>query len=42
MNYRYYTDRIWGMAENYHLSLDSGELGEERCVELIAGLAKGM
>lgn len=40
MNYKYYTDRTWGMAENYHLALDSGELGEERCAALIVGLAK--
>ena len=40
MNYKYYTDRTWGMAENYHLSLDSGVLGEKKCVELITGLAK--
>lgn len=40
MNYKYYTDRTWGMAENYHVSLDSGVLGEERCVSLIVGLAK--
>ncbi|MBD5547141.1 MAG: cytidylate kinase-like family protein [Lachnospiraceae bacterium] len=40
MNYKYYTDRTWGMAENYHLSLDSSVLGEKKCVELITGLAK--
>lgn len=39
MNYKYYTDRTWGMAGNYHVSLDSGLLGEERCVDLIVGLA---
>lgn len=42
MNYKYYTDRTWGMAQNYHLSLDSGEFGEERCVELIVKLTKEM
>lgn len=40
VNYRYYTDREWGRVQNYHLSLDSGEFGIERCVELIAELAK--
>ena len=40
VNYRYYTDREWGRAQNYHLSLDSGEFGIERCVEMIAELAK--
>lgn len=42
MNYKYYTDRTWGMAGNYHVSLDSGLLGEERCVDLIVGLAKDL
>ena len=28
------------IAGNYHVSLDSGILGEERCVRLIVGLAK--
>ena len=36
--YRYYTGREWGMAANYHIALNSGKLGLERCVELIAGL----
>ncbi|MDE7266764.1 MAG: cytidylate kinase-like family protein [Lachnospiraceae bacterium] len=40
MNYKYYTDRTWGMAENYHVSLDSSALGEERCIDLIVGLAR--
>lgn len=33
--YKYYTDRTWGMAVNYHLCLDSGVLGIERCVDTI-------
>lgn len=40
VNYRYYTDRTWGDARNYHLSLDSGEFGIECCVEMIVDLAK--
>lgn len=40
MNYKYYTDRVWGMAQNYHISLDSGELGEECCTDIIVNLAK--
>lgn len=39
-NYRYYTDQEWGMSQNYHISLDSGELGTERCKDIIAALAK--
>ena len=38
--YRFHTDREWGVAANYHLSLDSGLLGEECCVELIMQAAK--
>lgn len=40
LNYKYYTDRTWGMADNYDISLDSGILGEEKCVGLIVRLAK--
>lgn len=38
VNYRHYTGQEWGMSQNYHLSLDSGVIGTERCVELIASL----
>ena len=36
--YRFYTDTKWGYAPNYHISLDSGAWGIERCVDIIAGL----
>lgn len=36
--YQFYTDMEWGNAENYHISLDSGKLGIEKCVEIIASL----
>ncbi len=36
--YRFYTDMKWGYAQNYHISLDSGELGLDKCVEIIAQL----
>lgn len=36
--YHFYTDMEWGVAKNYHISLDSGVLGIEKCVELISGL----
>lgn len=39
--YKNYTGRIWGMSNNYHISLDSGELGIENCVDVIVKLAKG-
>ena len=38
--YKHYTDREWGMAQNYHLSLDSGVIGVERCADLIVELVK--
>lgn len=40
VNYQYYTDREWGKVQNYHLSLDSGAFGIERCVSVITELAK--
>lgn len=36
--YQLYTDTEWGVAKNYHIALDSGVLGIEKCVELVAGL----
>lgn len=39
-HYRHYTGRIWGMAQNYHLALDSGNLGIDACVRQIVSLVK--
>jgi cytidylate kinase len=36
--YRFYTDMTWGNARNYHVSLDSGVLGVDRCVSILAQL----
>lgn len=36
--HRFYTDMKWGNARNYHLCLNSGELGMETCVALITQL----
>ena len=36
--YRYYTDMEWGIAKNYDIALDSGVVGIDRCVEIIASL----
>lgn len=36
--HRFYTNMKWGHAQNYHVCLDSGELGLDRCVEIIARL----
>lgn len=34
-HYKYYTDRTWGQASNYHLCVDSSYFGIEECVEMI-------
>ena len=36
--HRFYTDMKWGHAQNYHLTLDSGVLGIDKCVDIIAEL----
>ncbi|WP_194611872.1 cytidylate kinase-like family protein [Clostridium vitabionis] len=36
--HRFYTDMKWGHAQNYHVCLDSGELGIEPCVNIIVSL----
>ena len=33
--HRFYTNRKWGQSQNYHITLDSGVLGLERCAEII-------
>ena len=38
--YKHYTGRNWGEAQNYHLSLNSGLIGVERCVDFIVDIAK--
>lgn len=36
--YQFYTDTKWGDVHNYHITLDSGVLGIERCVQILAQL----
>lgn len=36
--YQFYTDMKWGDATNYTVSLDSGKIGIDKCVEIIADL----
>ena len=36
--HRFYTDMKWGHAQNYHVCLDSGEFGIEKCADIIAQL----
>lgn len=38
--YMYVTDRVWGLAENYTVCLNSSELGIERCVDIIVDCYK--
>lgn len=38
--YQFYTGNEWGKAKNYDLCLNSGVLGIEKCVDLIAALAQ--
>lgn len=33
--HRFYTDMKWGYARNYQVSLDSGVLGIDKCVEIL-------
>ncbi|MEM5780114.1 MAG: cytidylate kinase-like family protein, partial [Lawsonibacter sp.] len=35
INYKHYTGRDWGRAQNYHMALDSAALGVERCPDII-------
>ena len=37
--YRFYTDMKWGDAANYHIALDSGVIGIEKCAKVIESLA---
>ena len=38
--YTHYTGKQWGDSKNYHLTLDSGMLGEDLCVKLILEAAR--
>lgn len=40
VNYKHYTGRAWGVCQNYHLSLDSGVIGIDKCVSIIVDLVK--
>lgn len=39
--YSHYTDRLWGIPQNYDLCLNSDALGEEVCVNIITNVFKG-
>jgi cytidylate kinase len=36
--YQFYTDRKWAEVKNYHIALDSGVLGIDKCVEILTDL----
>ena len=36
--HRFYTDMKWGQAQNYHLCMNSGVLGIDKCVKIITEL----
>lgn len=36
--YSYHTDMTWGDPHNYHICLDSGALGFERCRDILCAL----
>lgn len=38
--YQFYTEMEWGNANHYDISLDSGTLGIEKCVDIIADIYK--
>lgn len=40
--YSHYTDRPWGIPQNYDLCLNSGILGEEVCVNIITSVFNGL
>lgn len=38
--YNYYTGKKWGRAISYHISLDSGKLGMDKCVNIIKEMVR--
>ena len=40
--YNHYTGKQWGDSHNYHLTLDSGVLGDGLCVQMIVAAARSM
>lgn len=39
--YQFYTDWNWGDVENYHITLNSGVLGIDKCVEILVEFGTG-
>ncbi|MDD3261920.1 MAG: cytidylate kinase-like family protein [Oscillospiraceae bacterium] len=38
INYRYYTEQQWGLAKNYTITLNSTEIGFEKCADILQQL----
>lgn len=38
INYKYYTDNVWGDRKNYTAMLNSTQIGVDRCVDVVANL----
>ena len=38
--YKHYTNRNWGDAQNYHLCLNSGLIGIDKCTDIIVDVAQ--
>ena len=38
VNYQHYTGRTWGTAQNYDICLNSGNVGIEKCVDIILSM----
>lgn len=36
--YQFYTDMKWGETRNYHITLNSGKLGIDKCVEILKNI----
>jgi cytidylate kinase len=36
--YNFYTDQKWGAVQNFHITLNSGLLGIDKCVDILADL----
>jgi len=39
-HYKYFTDQVWGDANNYDLSINAGKLGIEKAADIIVGAYK--
>lgn len=38
INYKYYTSRDWGKIQNYTITLNSSDIGIDKCIDIISNL----